>query len=181
MSRGLLYLDSSALVKLATPEPESLSLSGFLSDWPNQASSALARVETVRALRRPGGEAAAQQRAEEVLGRVTLIEMDSPILEAAALVDPAGLRSEVSAAIAQRLAERGAACEACSCSAAWLWLSRGDVPSLDDTERVAAAPGKRLCATHGARTLCRALAAFPDVNLFYINAPYGEAGAYVWI
>ncbi len=28
-----------------------------------------------------------------MLGRVTLIEMDSPILEAAALVDPAGLRS----------------------------------------------------------------------------------------
>ena len=95
--------------------------------------------------------------------------------------DPAGLRPEVSSVIAQRLKEPGGACEVCSSRAAWLWLSRADVPSLDETERIAAASGRRLCAKHGAQTLCRALAGFSDVNLFYVNAPYGEAGAYVWI
>ena len=95
--------------------------------------------------------------------------------------EPAGLRPEVSAAIAQRLEKSSAACESCSSHAAWLWFTRAGVPSLDDTERIAAASGQRLCAKHGAQTLCRALAAFPDVNLFYVNAPYGEAGAYVWV
>lgn len=95
--------------------------------------------------------------------------------------DAAGLRPEVSAAIGQRFDEYSATCESCSSPATWLWLSRAEVPSLDDTERIAAAPGQRLCAKHGAQTLCRALAICPDVNLFYVNAPYGEAGAYVWI
>src|SRR6266851_943715 len=103
--------------------------------------------------------------------------------------DAAGLRPEVSAAIARRLEQDGTmretGCEIqsgnCSAAASWLWLPREEVPSLDDTERIAAAPGQRLCAKHGARTLCRALAAFADVNLFYVNAPYGEAGAYLWI
>lgn len=95
--------------------------------------------------------------------------------------DAAGLKPEVSAAISRRLRESSETCETCSAAATWLWFSREDVSSLDDTDRIDAARGRRLCALHGARTLCRALGACEDVNLFYVNAPYGDFGVYVWI
>ena len=41
--------------------------------------------------------------------------------------------------------------------------------------------GESLCARHGARKLCDAFAKLPDANLFYVNLPYGDAGAYLWI
>jgi hypothetical protein len=28
---------------------------------------------------------------------------------------------------------------------------------------------------------CLALGTLPEANIFYLNAPYGERGAYVWI
>ena len=56
-----------------------------------------------------------------------------------------------------------------------------DVESLDQVDRIAQSPGQLLCATHGTDRLCRALGALPDANLFYLNAPYGDSGAYVWI
>jgi hypothetical protein len=65
--------------------------------------------------------------------------------------------------------------------ATWLWFSRKEIESLDHSEKIAEASGQLLCATHGADRLCRALGALPDANLFYLNAPYGESGAYVWI
>jgi hypothetical protein len=51
---GLLYLDSSALVKLIVAEPETPALLEFLRLWPQRVSSALARVEILRAIRRAG-------------------------------------------------------------------------------------------------------------------------------
>jgi hypothetical protein len=48
-------------------------------------------------------------------------------------------------------------------------------------EQIAQSPGQLLCAAHGTDRLCRALGALPDANLFYLNAPYGDSGAYVWI
>jgi hypothetical protein len=95
--------------------------------------------------------------------------------------DAAGLKPEVSAAISRRLTESSVVCETCSNPAAWLWFSREDVPSLDDTDRIAMASGRVFCALHGSRTLCRSLGACEDVNLFYVNAPYSGSGAYVWI
>ncbi len=93
----------------------------------------------------------------------------------------AGLLPEVAAAIEQRLAEPSGACSECSRPAAWLWLARDDVASLDEAGRIGAAMGRRLCAAHGAATLCGALEASAEANLFYVNVPYGEAGAYIWI
>lgn len=93
----------------------------------------------------------------------------------------AGLLPEVAAAIEERLAEPGGICGECSRAAAWLWLARNAVASLDDAGRIGAAPGRRLCAAHGAAALCGALEASAEANLFYVNVPYGEAGAYVWI
>jgi len=93
----------------------------------------------------------------------------------------AGLVAEVAAAIEQRLAEPAGSCRDCSRPATWLWLGRNDVASLDEAGRIGVAPGQRLCSRHGAAALCGALEASAEANLFYVNVPYGEAGAYVWI
>jgi predicted nucleic acid-binding protein len=49
---SLVYLDSSALVKLVVREPESAALLDLLRQNPGRASSALALTEVPRALRR---------------------------------------------------------------------------------------------------------------------------------
>ena len=93
----------------------------------------------------------------------------------------AGLRSEVAAAILTRLEELEGECSDCGRPASWLWISRREVSSLDQTERIQASPGALFCANHGAAKLCEALGRIAEANLFYINAPYGGAGTYVWI
>jgi hypothetical protein len=93
----------------------------------------------------------------------------------------AGLRSEVAAAILTRLDELGGACSDCGYPATWLWISRREVSSLDQTERIQTSPGALFCAKHGAAKLCEALGQVEEANLFYVNAPYGDSGAYVWI
>lgn len=95
--------------------------------------------------------------------------------------EAAGLRPEVAAAIAARLARLNGACGECSRPASWLWMSQQDVASLDEVSRITEALGQRFCAAHGAEALCRALGATTEANLFYVNVPYGDAGAYVWI
>jgi hypothetical protein len=93
----------------------------------------------------------------------------------------AGLRSEVAAAILTRLEELDGACSDCGMPATWLWISRREVSSLDQTERIQASPGALFCAKHGAAKLCEALGQVAEANLFYVNAPYGDSGTYVWI
>ena len=88
----LLYLDSSALVKLVNPEPESRSLKELLADWPERISSALARVEVLRATRRAGGDEDSLRRAEKVVGRVGLIRLDHTVLDEASSLGPPELR-----------------------------------------------------------------------------------------
>jgi hypothetical protein len=92
-----------------------------------------------------------------------------------------GLRPEVSDAIAQRLAQSGGSCVECGFAATWLWFSHQQIASLDEVEQVAAAPGTAFCARHGARNLLAAFDRIKEANVFYMNLPYGEAGAYVWI
>ena len=92
-SSRLLYLDSSALVKLVVAEPETPALLEFLTGWPYRASSALARVEVLRAVRRTGAEPAVRRRAIRVLARVALIRIDERVLAAAAWVGPPALRT----------------------------------------------------------------------------------------
>lgn len=85
------YIDSSALVKLAIPEPESDALRAELAGWERHVSSALARVEVVRACARV--DAKAQRIAEQIVGALDLIAVDDRVLEEAALLGPAELRS----------------------------------------------------------------------------------------
>lgn len=93
----------------------------------------------------------------------------------------AGLRSEVAAAIEARLAKLNGACSDCGKPATWLWISRREVSNLDQAERIETSPGALFCAKHGAAKMCEALGQVTEANLFYINAPYGESGSYVWI
>src|ERR1700674_208362 len=93
----------------------------------------------------------------------------------------AGLRSEVAAAIETRLEKMDGACSECGKPATWLWISRREFSSLDHTERIETSSGALFCAKHGAAKLCEALGQVAEANLFYVNAPYGDSGAYVWI
>jgi len=74
------------------PEPETEALRELLAGWPERVSSALVRVEVLRAVRR-GNAAGAYQRAENLVSRVGLMTVDRAILGLAARLDPPGLQS----------------------------------------------------------------------------------------
>jgi predicted nucleic acid-binding protein len=103
------YLDSSAIVKLAVREPESLALRRYLRRRQPLVSSALARTEVLRALLAAGDEALARGR--QVLQRIDLVRVNDPILSAAGVLQPPGLRSldAIHLATAQYLGEELAA------------------------------------------------------------------------
>lgn len=85
------YLDSSAIVKLAVREPESLALRRYLRRRQPLVSSALARTEVLRALLPAGDEAVIRGRA--VLQRIDLVRVNDRILNAAGAMRPPELRS----------------------------------------------------------------------------------------
>ena len=93
MSEGLLYLDSSALVRLVLPEAETGALLEVLSDWPERISSALAGVEVLRAVRRAGAGERVRERAERVISGIGLVRVDGAVLSGAARLEPAELRT----------------------------------------------------------------------------------------
>jgi len=87
----MLYLDSSALVKLVVAEPESAALLNLLRTSPIRVSSTLSLAEVPRALRRAGFSSGARRRARDVLARVNLVDVDRRVLSGAAALDPAEL------------------------------------------------------------------------------------------
>ncbi len=89
----MLYLDASAIVKLVAPEPETTSLVKTLRSDPEAVSSALARVEVMRTVRRVGGAPGRLSRAEDVLDRIALVPIDEGILHRAASLGPTDLRT----------------------------------------------------------------------------------------
>ncbi len=93
MTEEALYLDSSAIVKLVLPEPETAPLVARLRDDPEVISSALARVEVLRALKRIKATPAVRRQAERVLDRIALVRIDDAVVDSAAVMDPAELRS----------------------------------------------------------------------------------------
>jgi hypothetical protein len=88
---GLVYLDSSALVKLVVAERESAALRRFLRRHPQRVASALVRTEVMRAVRHLGAKAIARGR--QVVARIDLVRLDDAVLDAAAELDAAILRS----------------------------------------------------------------------------------------
>lgn len=87
----MVYLDSSALVKLVIAERESSALRRYLRREPMRASCTLARVEVLRAVRPHGAKATA--RARQLLRRVDLVQLDDDLLDDAATLDAGVLRS----------------------------------------------------------------------------------------
>lgn len=85
------YLDSSALVKLAVREPESVALRRYLRRRRPLITSALARTEVARALLPLGPEAV--RRGHEVLARVDQVRVNDRVLDAAGAILPVELRS----------------------------------------------------------------------------------------
>jgi len=85
------YVDSSALVKLASDEPESAALIKYLRRHKWLVTSALARVEVARALM-PFGEAV-RQRGEDALARCETVRVNDRILRRAGVLQPLELRT----------------------------------------------------------------------------------------
>jgi uncharacterized protein len=87
----LIYLDSSALVKLAVTEPESPGLLSWLAAQPNlvRVASSVIRVEVPRAVWR--AEPSALPESYLVLRRTTEIELTDEVLGKAASVRPVTL------------------------------------------------------------------------------------------
>ena len=83
-----IYLDSSAIVKLVQKEAESEALRRFLRRHrgDERVTSALARVEVVRAVQ-PGG-APVIAKARRQLARVHQVKLDTALLDSAAVLAP---------------------------------------------------------------------------------------------
>lgn len=87
---SLIYVDSSALVKLVLEEPESAALQAWLQPSMTLATCALARTEVIRSVLGAGD--AAIGRARELLRRLDILALDAELLDAATMIEPAALR-----------------------------------------------------------------------------------------
>ena len=100
----MLYLDSSAIVKLVAREPETPELVEAVRADPAVVSSALAWTEVIRAVRRARGRVA---RARDVLEGIALVPIDDGILRGAADLAPVALRTLDAIHVATALSLRG--------------------------------------------------------------------------
>jgi predicted nucleic acid-binding protein len=88
----MLYLDSSALLKLVIEEKESRALVRFLkSERTEHVSCSLVRTEVLRATRRHG--ATALERARSLLQTLQLVQLADTLLDAAGILEPMEMRS----------------------------------------------------------------------------------------
>lgn len=87
----LTYLDASAFVKLLVRETESEALARYLDEHPDLVSSAILRTEGFRAVRHLGAELV--ERARSNLARIRFVPVDDPLLDTAAVLDPAIMRT----------------------------------------------------------------------------------------
>jgi uncharacterized protein len=102
----LIYLDSSALVKLALAETESSALARWLAERADHTlvSSALHRTEVLRAIWR--AEPAALPRGYRLTRRIERVTLTPEVLDNAATVPPQTLRSADAIHLASALAIR---------------------------------------------------------------------------
>lgn len=92
MSGSIVYLDSSALIKLIFEEAETSGLCDFLRAWPSRASSSVASVEVLRTAQLVDDDLVNAD-AHNVLAHVHLIRPDDVLLGAATRLEPPALRS----------------------------------------------------------------------------------------
>jgi predicted nucleic acid-binding protein len=89
------YLDSSAIVRWVVREPGWGELAGYLGAHPELFTSRLAFVELGRVLMRLGDGERAQfrERVDDLLGRISIVEVTPSIASAAGSIGPQSLRS----------------------------------------------------------------------------------------
>ena len=88
----MIYLDTSALLKLVVREAESAALREWLATSDSRVvTSTLSRVELIRAARRVGVREA--QAAADVLSAVAILRLDDAVLATAAALAPPELHS----------------------------------------------------------------------------------------
>ncbi len=87
------YVETSALLKLLLPEPESDALELELGRWPDWVTSELTTVECRRALTRERANASVRARADHLLARCVLVRIDAPVLRLAEHIGPRDVRS----------------------------------------------------------------------------------------
>ena len=102
----MIYLDSSALVRLALTEPESAALTAWLAERSGQplVSSALHRAEVPRAVWR--AEPGALPRSYRVIRRIARVALTSRVLDDSATLPPQGLGPALAIHLASALAVR---------------------------------------------------------------------------
>ena len=100
----MIYLDSSALVKLAMTEPESAALARWLTERADQplVSSALYRAEVPRAVWR--AEPGALPRSYKVIKRVARVALSADVLDNSATLPPPELSPAQAIHLASALA-----------------------------------------------------------------------------
>jgi len=102
----LIYLDSSALIKLALTEPESAALAGWLAERADQplVSSALHRAEVPRAvwLAEPG----ALPRSYRLIRRIAKVALTAEVIDNSATLPPQALSPAHAIHLASALALR---------------------------------------------------------------------------
>lgn len=89
-----LYVDTSALVKLVTVEPESAALRGYFEETGDDAefTAAITRTELVRAAARLQ-DAAISHQATLLLSRLHFVEISTALLDTTAALPPPELRT----------------------------------------------------------------------------------------
>ncbi len=100
----MIYLDSSALVKLALTEPESAALAQWLAERADQplVSSALYRAEVPRAVWR--AEPGALPRSYKVIKRIARVALSADVLDNSATLPPQELTPAQAIHLASALA-----------------------------------------------------------------------------
>jgi len=87
----LIYLDTSALLKLIKPEIGSEALAAYLHDETELVSSALTAIEARRGARRAAPDKL--PRLDILLTRVDMVEISGPVIESASRLPDPLLRS----------------------------------------------------------------------------------------
>ncbi len=91
MSGRLVYLDSSAFVKLVLPETETPALVAYLRRWSLAVSATLLRTEALRAATRHSPELVRDTRL--ALRDVAFIDLSRDLMDQAGVLMPPNLRS----------------------------------------------------------------------------------------
>jgi uncharacterized protein len=91
MSDRLVYLDTSAFVKLVTPEPETVALVAHLRRWSVAVSATLLRTEALRAASRNSPASVLDTR--RALRDMAFIDLSRDLLDQAGTLTPPELRS----------------------------------------------------------------------------------------